>query len=353
MPATTWLDKLLGHIIRNASGSDLTQQPYLKFTGSGLTSIVDDPDNEQTVITLTGGTPVVPTGTGLRHVSAGVEDGAAFIGTSAQILMTSGSDTVWKTVSGDGSISSTGVLTIAKVNGIAISGTPAVGNQPIASSTSAAAWGALNLAGGVGYVSGVLGVSNGGTGVATATAFTVFRANGAGTPGFGAIDLSQSAAVTNQLPGANVVPAFGAQAVSGTGFDINSAGTLAIGTSTATAITIGKSGITTTNAGALTVSQLLTAATSDAPGTMSIGETTQTQINMGRLGIGFTLTSGVTIFNNNQYMYYITPSMFLQLTSAVVPSNPSSGVYRMILDSADGKLKILGSGGTLTIIGAP
>ena len=41
--------------------------------------------------------------------------------------------------------------------------------------------------------------------------------------------------------------------------DVATAGTLSVGTSTATAITLGKSGITTTNAGALTVSQLLTA----------------------------------------------------------------------------------------------
>ena len=48
-------------------------------------------------------------------------------------------------ITGDCSVSSALAITCTKVNGITISGTPAVGNVPVATSTSAAAWGTESL----------------------------------------------------------------------------------------------------------------------------------------------------------------------------------------------------------------
>lgn len=68
-------------------------------------------------------------------------------------------------------------------------------------------------------------------------------------------------------------------------FDVGTAGTLSVGTSTATAITLGKSGVTTTNAGPLTVSQLLTgslgATVSGATIALNVGSNFATNINTG------------------------------------------------------------------------
>jgi hypothetical protein len=78
--------------------------------------------------------------------------------------------------------------------------------------------------------------------------------------------------------------------------DVASAGTLSLGTSTATAISLGKSGITTTNAGALTVSQLLTgnlgATVSGAAISLNDSSNFNTTINTGNS------TGSVSIGNN-------------------------------------------------------
>lgn len=65
-------------------------------------------------------------------------------GTSAQVLLSSNIPVAtWTTVSGDTTISNTGVTTTAKVNGITITGTPSSTNVPIATSSTSATWGAL------------------------------------------------------------------------------------------------------------------------------------------------------------------------------------------------------------------
>jgi hypothetical protein len=109
-----------------------------------------------------GGAFTTPTGTGLAHITAGALDGASYIGTAAQLLNTNAgaTGTTWVTVSGDGTLDATGTLAVTKVAGITISGTPAIGNQPVATSTSAASWAALNLAGGANYITGLLPTGN-------------------------------------------------------------------------------------------------------------------------------------------------------------------------------------------------
>jgi hypothetical protein len=82
-------------------------------------------------------------------------------GTSAQVLMSNGTPaTTWTSFTGDTTVGATGVTATTKVNGILFSGTPAVGNQPVATSTTGASWSALNLAGGANYVTGNLPIAN-------------------------------------------------------------------------------------------------------------------------------------------------------------------------------------------------
>jgi hypothetical protein len=127
----------------------------------------------------------VPTGTGLVHITGGVEDGAAYAlvtadlphGAAAQLLVTNTGATAagWVTCSGDGSMTAAGVFTCAKVNGVSY---PSValttGNAPYASSASAVTYGPLNLAGGSGWVTGFLPTAN--IAVGTAAQFLITNA---------------------------------------------------------------------------------------------------------------------------------------------------------------------------------
>jgi len=82
-------------------------------------------------------------------------------GTSGQIAMSNATPAfTWTTESGDCTISATGAQTCTKVNGVTIGGTPAAGNQPVATSSTSSTWSALNLAGGSGFVTGVLPAAN-------------------------------------------------------------------------------------------------------------------------------------------------------------------------------------------------
>ncbi len=110
-------------------------------------------------------------------------------GTNAQVMVTNAGGTAWVgvTVSGDATITAAGAVVNAKINGTSVpaGGALTTGNAAYVSGASATTYSALNLAGGSGWV-------------------------------------------VNALPGANVVPTFGAQAISGTS-------TLALGTTPATA----------------------------------------------------------------------------------------------------------------------
>lgn len=84
-------------------------------------------------------------------------------GAAAQVFVTNAGATAgtWVTVSGDGSITSTGTLTVAKVNGTSVNagGGLSIGQVLRATGAAAAEWGALNLADGD-AVTGVLPPAN-------------------------------------------------------------------------------------------------------------------------------------------------------------------------------------------------
>jgi len=62
-------------------------------------------------------------------------------GSSAQVLMSNGTPaTTWTTISGNATISATGVVTVSAVGGITVTGTPTTGQVLTATSSSAADW---------------------------------------------------------------------------------------------------------------------------------------------------------------------------------------------------------------------
>lgn len=85
-------------------------------------------------------------------------------GTAAQIAVTNAGATakVDVSLSGDATMVSTGVVTVAKVNGTSVpaGGALTTGNAAYVSGAAAATYSALNLAGGAGWVSGVLPAAN-------------------------------------------------------------------------------------------------------------------------------------------------------------------------------------------------
>lgn len=118
-------------------------------------------------------------------------------------------------MSGDATIANTGAVTVGKVNGIAISGTPSIGQVPTATSTTAATWQNPSAGGGTSLTSAHLFVGNG-SNVATDVAasgdvtlantgaFTVTKINGVsvtGTPTTGQVPTATGGtAATWQTP---------------------------------------------------------------------------------------------------------------------------------------------------------
>lgn len=174
----------------------------INFTGAGF-QVIEHPDEDETELTFAAN-PASPTGTGFVHTTSGSIDGASKLvenadvaanaaisvsklapGTAAQILVVNSGGTAWVGVSlsGDASITDAGVITVSKVNGITVSGTPAAGAVLRATSASAAAWGQLDLAD-TDAVTGVLPTGNqaaqtiGGDGSGTTAALTVTKVQG-------------------------------------------------------------------------------------------------------------------------------------------------------------------------------
>jgi hypothetical protein len=155
-------------------------------------------------------------------------------GTSAQLYLGQGatSDPAWESMSGDCTIGATGTITCAKINGTSVpaGGALTTGNQLIVSSATAATWTALNLAGGSGYVAGILPVANGGTNLSTLTAHNVVLGEGTGSVAFAAPGTSGTVLVSG---GASVDPTFGtltnSSLAAGSFANITGVGTLTAG----------------------------------------------------------------------------------------------------------------------------
>ncbi len=201
----SWLDKFIVRTIAYL-GASMPPEPALNFKGGGVV-VADNPGTGSTDVTIAGsgaaaGTGFVhvtssvtdgsaravdlssadttgtlalarvagPTGTGVAIVSAGSFAAAASIGASLQVLRTNAgaTDVEWVAPSGGisaltGDVTASGsgsvAATVVKVNGITCTGTPSTGNCLRATSSSAAAWGALDLAN-ASAVTGVLPTGN-------------------------------------------------------------------------------------------------------------------------------------------------------------------------------------------------
>src|SRR5258708_2767339 len=84
-------------------------------------------------------------------------------GTSAQVLLNNSTPApAWTTVSGDSTISNTGAVTVAKINGASVpaSGSLSVGNVLQVTGVSTLSYAAVNLVGGGAFVTGSLPTTN-------------------------------------------------------------------------------------------------------------------------------------------------------------------------------------------------
>ena len=100
------------------------------------------------------------------NASAAIAVSKLAAGTAGQILQNNGTPTpTWTTVSGDVSISNTGVTTVLDINGASVpaAGSLTTGNVLQVSGASALTYAAINLAGGSNYVTGQLPPGNMGT----------------------------------------------------------------------------------------------------------------------------------------------------------------------------------------------
>lgn len=119
---------------------------------------------------------------------------AAF-GTNAQVWITNAGGTApaWVTISGDATLTAAGAVTNTKINGASVpsAGALSTGNGLYVSGASALTYSALNLAGGAGWVTGVLPVANlpslGGNCSGAINANIVTKINGATVPIAGAL----------------------------------------------------------------------------------------------------------------------------------------------------------------------
>lgn len=130
------------------NGVSVGASPNLVFPGcDGGAYGPTDASGDASLGCVQAGATTSVTGTGLWYSASGALNAAAVTPTGDITAM--------------GALSGSNLpFTIGKINGIGITGTPAAGNQPIASSTTTSAWGALNLAGGSNYVTGSLPAGN-------------------------------------------------------------------------------------------------------------------------------------------------------------------------------------------------
>lgn len=187
MNGSSWLDHNFDNYqLVEQDASAVVQRGILNFTGA--VTVTDNPSNGSTDVAITGAS--VPTGTGFWHITSGGSDAAAKLvanadvsssaaidvsklapGSNGQFLTVVGGVVVWDAsppdtgitqLTGDvtaGPGSGSVAATVAKINGIAVSGTPAAGAVLRATSTSAASWGQLDLAD-TDAVTGVLPAGN-------------------------------------------------------------------------------------------------------------------------------------------------------------------------------------------------
>ncbi len=96
----------------------------IKVAGAGVSSVTDDEPNDTLTITFAaGGGGSVPTGTGFPHITAGAQDAAAVHGTAGQVIVSTGTDAPFVTLTGPVSVSGAGVTSITgmPVSGLASS----------------------------------------------------------------------------------------------------------------------------------------------------------------------------------------------------------------------------------------
>ncbi len=192
--------------VRMNQGGTLTR--VLTWTIAAGESILYSPEagfiKSPSLASLSSVSGVLPIANGGTNSSAALTNNQLMASNAGAVTelgaMTDGKIIVGKTgalpqvVSAGGDVSTitnAGAITVAKVNGstVPVGGALTTGNVLQVSGGAALTYGAVNLAGGANYVTGILPVANGGTGIASGTS--------GGVPYFsGATSIASSAALT-------------------------------------------------------------------------------------------------------------------------------------------------------------
>ncbi len=222
--------------------------------------------------------------------------------------------------------------------------------------------GAINLAGGAAEVSGILPVANGGTGAATLAANGVVLGNGAspvnvtaagssaqvlriptggGAPAFGAVDLTQGAAVSGALPVTN----------GGTGAATFAAGVVhANGT---TALTSSQVNLTTEVTGTLPVGNGGTGVANPAAGALLVGSGAAAMTQLSDVAAGSVLASGgvgaAPVWSSGSGLFILNSTVQQSPANFNISGNGTLGGNLSV--SGSGTITGLTSTGALTVNG--
>lgn len=171
----SWLDAFFFGYSIQVLGVPFPHENVLNFTGAVVGS--DDVANGRTTVNVTGGGggggitaltgDVTASGSGSVAATVAGIQGNPVSSTppiAAQLLLENSGATgsAWTTVSGDSTLSATGAMVNTAVHGATVpaAGSLATGNVLQVSGASALTYGAVNLAGGAGYVTGALPAGN-------------------------------------------------------------------------------------------------------------------------------------------------------------------------------------------------
>ena len=309
-------------------------------------------------------------------------------GSTTQILLTNGTTPTWTTVGGDTTISATGSITVNKIQGITISGTPSSGYVLEATSGTAASWqapgGSITLSGDVtGTISATVVSAISGTSPIVITPSNLQFTSATTTPTLSQATAASGTGAVLKIQAQNITSGTGGglTLTSGTGTAAANAGAVLVQTGGTTRLTANATGV-------ITIANLSTGVVhSDSSGNLTSssitvgtditgGTTGQVLITNGTTPTWTSLSSDVTVSNTGvttvnsisgstpinitpvtlQWTNAVTAPKLTQVAPASVGTTPGTAATTLTITSQAGGATTSnsgtgGNGGTQTMAG--